>query len=100
MQEGAEATLGAGTTNVKQAAAHLWGSDAWRQRSLRPEALSEWQGRCATAAQVPTKSGEAGSTSSRPARCPKAGEKEEAPRARSFPAADKPNSAYNSVVST
>ena len=100
MQEGAEATCGAGPTNMKQAAATLWGSDSWRQRSLKPEALSEWQGRCSkAAAQGPTKSAQLGSSSSRPARCPEAGEREEAPRAHSFPAADKPNSPYNSVVS-
>ena len=91
---------GAAGTNVKQAAAQLWGSDHWRQRSLKPEALTEWQGRCdKTAAQVPTKGAQLGSSSTRPARCPNAGGNEDAPRARSFPAAEKPNSPYNSVVS-
>ena len=100
MQAGAEVTQGAASTNVKQAAAQLWGSDSWRQRSLKPEALSEWQGRCSKAAgQGAIKSAQPGSSSSGPARCPKAGENEEAPRARSFPAAEKPNSHYNSMVS-
>ena len=97
MQEGAEAAQG--PADMKQAAAQLWGNKAWRQRSLKPDALSEWQGRCdKVAAQVATSGTQPGASGSRPARGSKAGEPENGPRGRSFPAAEKPSSPYASLV--
>ncbi len=97
MQEDAEAAQG--PADMKQAAAQLWGNKAWRQRSLKPEALSEWQGRCdKVVAQMSKKSAQSGDSGSRPARGPKGAEPENGPRARSFPASEKPSSPYASVV--
>ena len=96
MQEGADAPAG---LNMKQAAAELWGTQAWKQRSLKPEAASDWQRRCMAAGQLP-KAALLGSSGSRSTRCLKAGEPEGALRAgNSRPAAEKPDSPYKSVVS-
>lgn len=101
MQENIQAVQQVSNINTKQAAAELWISDPWRQRSVKPQAVDEWK-RISTMAQLAAKAGPPGSLDSRSARCPRPAEPERPKRASTSPPGanmEKPSSPYASLVS-